>query len=221
MPIVLAGLLLAFLVMLLFGGTELDRGLLMLVYLNAEPRLAVAAELVRVATSPMLLAATGAAGAGWLLVRRHWQNALLLLAITAGGLLLAAYLGSLTAPLRPPPSERILPTQRSPFPNPAAAGGVFVWLSVAFLLARRRPWRTLAVSLIVMLALAVGIFQLAAGAAWPSDVIGGWALGLCWTLLLLWLAGEDLGEGTPRALRHSFREGERHGEPTHRDGPRD
>jgi hypothetical protein len=39
MPVVIAGLILSFLVMLLFGGTEMDRGLLMLFSAGGMPRL--------------------------------------------------------------------------------------------------------------------------------------------------------------------------------------
>jgi len=220
-PIVLAGLLLALLVMLLFGGTELDRGLLMLLHVPGDPTLESAADILAQAASPPALAAMGAAGAGFLLVRRRWRDAVLLVAVTAGVLLLVELLTSLTASLRPLPSERALASQNSPFPHPAAAGAAATWLGLALLLARSRPWRSLWVSLAVISTLAVGTLQLVTGAAWPSDVIGGWALGLFWALLLLWLAGEDLGEGTPRAVRHSPREGEHHGQHPHGHGPTD
>jgi hypothetical protein len=94
MPLVLGGLALAFLVMLLFGGTELDRGLLILINAGERSDLVQAAELVRVASGDIpLMVATGAA-AGWLLLRVSSRTALLLLATTTGGRLLAALLGA-------------------------------------------------------------------------------------------------------------------------------
>lgn len=221
MPIVLAGLLLSFLVMLLFGGTEFDRGLFMLLHVEERPDFATLAAIVEQATRPLVLAAMGGAGVGFLAVRREWRGALLLIAITAGALLLAAYLGNITAQLRPLPGERMADTQTSSFPNQAAAGAAAVWLGLAFLLTRHRPWRTIWAALAVFLALGIGTLQLVAGLAWPSDVIGGWALGLFWPLLLLWLAGADLGDGTPRPVRHSPPKGERHGQHPHRDRPPD
>ena len=203
MPVLLAGLLLAFLVMLLFGGTEFDRGLLMLLHVEEQPNLLTAGAIVEFVTRPLMLAAMGGAGAGFLAVRRQWRDALLLLAITAGALLLAEYLGVVTASLRPSPAERMVPAQTSLFPNAAAAGAAAIWLGLAFLLTRHRPWRTIWASLAVFLALAVGTLQLVNGLAWPSDVIAGWALGLFWALLLLSLGGADLGDGAPRPARHS------------------
>ena len=203
MPIVLAGLLISFLVMLLFGGTEFDRGLFMLLHVENSPDLALAGAIAEQATRPVLLVAMGGAGAGLLAIRRQWRSALLLAAVTAGALLLAAYLGSVTESLRPIAGERIAETQTSLFPNAAAAGAAAVWLGLAFLLTKHRPWRTIWAGLAVLLAVAVGALQLVNGAAWPSDVIGGWALGLFWLLLLLWLAGADLGDGMARPGRPS------------------
>ena len=203
MPIVLSGLLLSFLVMLLFGGTEFDRGLFVLLHVEDKPDLATAGAIVDRVTGPLVLAAMGGAGAGFLAMRRQWQGALLLVAITAGAMVLADYLGSLTASLRPLPAERMAQTQTSSFPNAAAANAAATWLGLAFLLTRHRPWRSVWAGLAVLLALAVGVVQLVNGLAWPSDVIGGWALGLLWPLLLLWLSGTDLGDGTPRPVRRS------------------
>ncbi|WP_166036789.1 phosphatase PAP2 family protein [Sphingosinicella sp. YJ22] len=203
MPIVLAGLLLSFLVMLLFGGTEFDRGLFVLLHAEDRPDLAAAGAIAEQVTGPLVLAAMGGAGAAFLAVRRQWRGALLLIAITTGALVLAEYLGSLTASLRPLPAERMAQTQTSLFPNSAVASAAATWLGLAFLLTRHRPWRPIWAGLAVSLALAVGALELVNGLAWPSDVIGGWALGLFWPLLLLWLAGADLGDGTPRPVRRS------------------
>jgi undecaprenyl-diphosphatase len=198
-PIVLVGLLLSFLVMLLFGGTEFDRGLFMLIHARDGPDLAVAGMIAEQATRPLVLAAMAGAGSGLLVVRRQWRGALLLVAVAAGVLLLAGYLGGVTATLRPLPGERMAETQTSPFPNAAAAGAAAIWLSLAFLLTKHRPWRTIWAGLAVFLAIGVGTLQLLNGLAWPSDVIGGWALGLFWPLLLLWLGGVDLSDGEARA----------------------
>lgn len=221
MPIVLAGLLLSFLVMLLFGGTEFDRGLFLLSHVEDGPDFATAGAIADLVTRPLVLAAMGGAGAGFLALRREWRGAILLVAVTAGALLLAENVGSLTAPLRPLPADRMAATQNSFFPNAATTGSTAVWLALAFLITKHRPWRGIVAGLAVLLALAVGILQLVNGLAWPSDVIGGWALGLFWPLLLLWLAGADLGDGTARPVRHSPPKGERHGKSPHRDGPQD
>lgn len=222
MPVVLAGLLLAALVMLLFGGTELDRGLLLLLGEAAGPQLRqVAAALLTMASPLPVMVATGA-GAGFLLVRGGWRPALLLAACGVGAALLALLLGGATRQLRPGPGEIVYPSQEQLFPDPVALSAAAAALALAFLLTRRMPWRALALYIAAAFALTAGIARLLLGLAWPSDVIGGWAIGLCWTLLLLSMAGEDLGDGTPRPLRHSPRKGEPHDrEPQNRDRPPD
>lgn len=200
MPLVLAGLALAFLVMLLFGGTELDRGLLILLHARERPELTAAAEGIRLATGAIpLMVATGFA-AGWLALRVSSRKALLLLATILGGRLLAALLAAWTLPLRPEAPERILPTQMPVFPDPNAANAAITLLVLAFLVTRQVPARALALLFAFMASIAAGTAQVALGIAWPTDVIGAWAFALCWTLLLLWLAGEDLGDGTARQV---------------------
>lgn len=199
MPVVAFGLLLAFLVMLLFGGTEIDRGLLLLFQTGDRAEWREVAEWVTAASAPAVLLAVGLAGAGALLVRGEWRRAALLLAITLVGGLLAELIGELTVDLRPPVNERLLPTQGQAFPDRAAATAAIVGLSLAVLTARLRPWRGLALHVATWFAVAVGAARVMSGAAWPTDVIGGWAFGLLWTLLLLRLSGEDLGDGPPRA----------------------
>lgn len=220
MPIVLAGLILAVIVMLLFGGTELDRGLLMLLHASAMPRLSQAAQLVTAIASPLALMLAAGAGAGFLLIRTGWQRALLLVAAAVGAQLLTLLIAEATMALRPLSSDHVFPTQGTAFPDGTASNAAATGIALAILLTRRVPWRGIALFAATAFALAAGAGRIMLGVAWPSDVIGGWGVGLFWTLLLLWLAGEDLGDGTPRPVRHSPPKGELHGrESQGRDRP--
>lgn len=208
MPFALIGLALAFAIMLLFGGMELDRGLLLIVYAGGKGQLV---EVARVATefggAAILLPVT-AIGAALLLFRRQWWEAILLLAITLSGRLLVDLLKDWTARVRPEAQNHLVPVDTLAFPSGHAANATMVWLCLALLLPRGDRGRAWAVWAAVWLALAVGVSRVMLGVHWPSDVIGGWAFGLFWTLLLLRLSGQRFDEGTPPPLAHSSPQGD-------------
>jgi undecaprenyl-diphosphatase len=220
-PIVLAGLILSFLVMLLFGGTEIDRGLLILFSSTESPALKEAARILVWGAYPTPLLTAIMAAAAYLFVRSRWREALILLGVTLVGRLLVDGLQEATVGLRPPVNERLLPSQQPGYPSGHAANATITGFAIAFLATRHHPFRSLALLLAAALALSVGAARVMLGASWPSDVIGGWALGIVWTLLLLKLAKEDLSDGTARPLRHSPLKGEAHGKPQDRDGAPD
>jgi undecaprenyl-diphosphatase len=220
-PIVIAGLILSFLVMLLFGGTELDRALLVLFSAGGAPRLERASELAALAAEPLPLLVLAVAGAGAGALRSRWRQGLLLLAVALLGRLLVDSIQGLTEGIRPGIEERLLAPQQGDYPSGHAANATITGFALAFLLTRHYPARALALGAAAAVALLVGMARLVTGAAWPSDVIGAWALGLAWVLLVLRLAGEDLGDGTARPLRHSVSQGETHGKPQDRDRPPD
>ncbi len=199
MPFVLIALALAFLVMLLFGGTPLDRALLTLAGFARQPDLLPYVRGLTELGGAWVLVPAGVAGTIALLVRRAWADAVLLVAITIGGRLLVEGLKIWTGRPRPDIADPQVVTYNLAFPSAHAANSTIVWLSLAFLLTRTRRPRTLAVWAAAWTALAVGFSRVVLGVHWPTDVIGGWALGLCWTLLLLRLAGHEIGDGTPRA----------------------
>jgi undecaprenyl-diphosphatase len=201
MPVVIGGLILSFSIMLLFGGTEFDRALLMLLSAPEAPRWEQAAALIVSAASPTPLLLVTLAGAAYLFIRSRWREALLLLGTALLGRLLVEGLQELGQDFRPGLNERLFPNQQIGFPNGHAANATITGLAVAFLTTRHHPARGLALGAAAACALLVGAGRLLLGASWPSDVIGGWAVGLAWTLLLLRLAGEDLGDGTPRLPR--------------------
>jgi undecaprenyl-diphosphatase len=205
MPLALAGLLLAWAVMLLFGAMEFDRGLLIFFYAGDKPALAAAAAwATALGGGAVLLAATGF-GAGWLLYRRAWRDLALLVGITLSGRLLVELQKQMTARIRPDPQGHLVPVETLAFPSGHAANAAMVWLCLALLLPAGPRIRAAAVWGAVWAALAAGTSRVMLGVHWPSDVIGGWAFGLFWTLLLLRLSGHPLGEGTPLPSAHSVR----------------
>lgn len=221
MPVVIGGLILSFLVMLLFGGTELDRALLVLFGSGETPRLDQAAELAAAAARPAPLLLLVLAGAGLCFFRSQWRHGLLLIGLALLGRLLVDGIQALSESVRPSVDERLLPWQQSSYPSGHAANATITGLALAFLLTRHYPARAIALGLAAACALLVGGARLVTGTAWPSDVIGGWAFGLAWVLLVLRLAGEDLGDGTARPVRHSSLQGESDGKPQDRDRPSD
>jgi membrane-associated phospholipid phosphatase len=211
---VLFGLALTFAVMLAFGGMEFDRGLLLLIYAGGHPSMADAARRLTELGSTNVAVVLTSAGAIWLLIRRELRSALFLLGITLSGRLLVSLLKEWTARVRPDAQGHLVPAESLAFPSGHAANATMVLLCLALLVPTSERARIRAVWAAVWLALAVGVTRIMLGVHWPSDVIGGWAFGLFWTLLFLHLSGlrinePDLGqarilaEGTPPPLAHS------------------
>jgi len=209
MPLALIGLALAWGVMLLFGAMEFDRGLLLFGYAGERPEIVrIARWVTELGGWPATIAAT-AFGAGMLIYRREWRAAALLVGITLSGRLLVALQKDWTARIRPDAQGHLIPVESLAFPSGHAANATIVWLCLALLVPRTPRGRAFAVWGAVWLALAVGLTRVLLGVHWPSDVIGGWAFGLLWTLLLLRLSGQSLGNGTAPGAAHSFPEGGR------------
>ena len=203
MPLALLGLAVAYAVMLVFGGMEFDRGLLLLAYAGDHPRAANAARwLTELGSAELLLPMTGLAAA-WLIWRREWGSAAWLLALTLSGRVLVSLQKDWTARVRPDAQGHLVPVDSLAFPSGHAANATMVLLCLALLLPTSERWRGFAVWVAVWLALAVGLTRVMLGVHWPSDVIGGWAFGLFWTVLLLHLSRLRINEGTPPPLAHS------------------
>lgn len=208
LPLALFALVLAWAVMLLFGGLELDRSLLAVLYGRERRDLAPAARLLTELGSFYVLVPVTAAGALWLAVQRRFRTALLLLLITLSGRLFVELQKVQTARLRPEEHEQLVAVQSLSFPSAHAANSTMVYLGLALLLTSTFPRRAFALWAAAWLALLIGASRIVLGVHWPSDVIAGWAFGLFWTLLLLRLFGHDVSDGTPRPVRHSSREGD-------------
>jgi membrane-associated phospholipid phosphatase len=204
MPIALLGLAVAWAVMLLFGGMELDRGLLLFAYAGENPKIADAARWLTELGGYRVLVPATAIGTAILLFRRDWRAALLLPLITLSGRFLVDWQKIWTDRVRPEEQVHLVQVQSLSFPSAHSANATLVWLCLALLLPRSSRMRTAAIWGAVWLALAIGVSRCLLGVHWPSDVIAGWAFGLFWTILLLRLSGHNLEEGTPGQPAHSW-----------------
>lgn len=164
----------------------------------------LAGEVTSIGDGVPLLAALGllacAARARW----GSWrplQVATLALALAAGA---STALKMAVGRARPPLDGRLIEAHGNSFPSghttAASAGYLGLGLAVAGIAATR--WaRVLAVALSVLAAVAIGWTRIELGVHWPTDVAGGWALGVlaaCTALLLCSRWSVPVGPGTGR-----------------------
>ena len=134
----------------------------------------------------LLLAVALAAGLAFRLTSGRWQPLWLLLAAYGGAELLALMVQVLVR--RPRPSSMLVHANGFAFPSREATAAAGVYGLLAVLAAARTSRWSLRVAAwiatlvgLVLLALA----QLYLGSNWLSDVLGGWALGGLWLVVLL------------------------------------
>jgi len=166
-----------------------DHGLLSALYAGHRPAVAqVAALLTDLGGGPFLLVVTAlAAGAFWILTRRLRPALTLLAATLAGRVLVEVQKWALDRP-RPSAEGHLVSVQSMSFPSGHAANATITYLAIALIAAPLLPsrgWRTTAVGTALLLAAAIGVSRIMLGVHWPSDVYGGWAFGLVWTLAVL------------------------------------
>lgn len=120
--------------------------------------------------------------AAWLWLRGARRNALLLLATTLSGRAAIELIKLLID--RPRPSIDPYPVYVSSqsFPSGHAGNSMITYLALA-LFALPERWRRPGLLAALLLALAIGATRPVLGVHWPSDVVGGWALGILWVLL--------------------------------------
>jgi undecaprenyl-diphosphatase len=126
--------------------------------------------------------------AGWLLIRGHRRRAILLVVIVASERLLVEGMKNIFDRARPDPLGHEVAVHNLAFPSGHSANAMAGWLAIALLAASPRLRRP-AIALALAVAFVTGLCRLVLQVHWPTDVVGGWAFGAGWTLLLVRLFG--------------------------------
>lgn len=124
--------------------------------------------------------------AGLFLALRRSREALLLLASTGSGLLVVDIIKVVVGRQRPPLAMHAVEVANASFPSGHAMLSAIVYLSLATLaghFAQQRRVRIYTLAAGLAATLIVGASRVYLGVHWPTDVIGGWALGAAWAMI--------------------------------------
>jgi undecaprenyl-diphosphatase len=119
----------------------------------------------------------------WLLLQRAWARAALLVGVVVIERMVMDGLKLLLARPRPTFDAHPVLTHSSSFPSGHSANTMAVFLAIALIAVPHRH-RVPAVTAAVIASLLIGVTRPYLGVHWPTDVIGGWALGL----MSIWVA---------------------------------
>jgi undecaprenyl-diphosphatase len=147
--------------------------------------------------SNAILTLVTAAVAGFLLIARQRGAAVMLLISVAMGSLLGTLLKSGFDRPRPDLVPSDIYVHSASFPSGHSMMSAIVYLTLGAWLARMQPRRRLkayVLAVAVLLTVIVGISRVYLGVHWPTDVLGGWAVGAAWALLC-WLVSYRLQRG--------------------------
>jgi undecaprenyl-diphosphatase len=130
-------------------------------------------------------------GAALILARQsRWRDLTAFVAITMGGRLLVELIKLTVGRPRPSFEPYPVPVSSLSFPSGHAGNSMLTLLALALILAPPQ-WRRPAVVAAVIGSMLVGISRPVVGVHWPTDVLGGWMLGIGWTTAcLLWFRRE-------------------------------
>jgi undecaprenyl-diphosphatase len=154
--------------------------------------------------STAVLTLLTASAVGYLLLAGKSRAALAVFFCVGAGQLLSSGLKLLFERARPDLVPHVSTVYTFSFPSGHSTMSAVVFLTLAALLARVEGSRRLSAYLLflgALLAFLVGLSRVYLGVHWPTDVIGGWAIGAAWALLcwvaVLWLQRRGRVEAEP------------------------
>lgn len=133
---------------------------------------------------------------GYLALAGLRRYALLVLGAAVGTELWMTLLKQLYGRPRPTVVKQLDPLETLSFPSGHSMISAALYMTLAVLIARALPHRRLRVFVVAVgagLALLIGLSRVYLGVHYPTDVLGGWTLGLAWALtcgvIARWLGG--------------------------------
>ena len=127
---------------------------------------------------------------GFLLLICHYRHAVQVFLSIAGGTVLVVVLKNTFMRPRPTIVPSMYELESWSFPSGHATTAAVVYLTLGILIARfvsRRRLALYALGTAFFLTVLVGLTRVALGVHYPTDVLGGWTIGLSWALFC-WLA---------------------------------
>jgi len=135
--------------------------------------------------SIVVLAFITLAAAGYLYLARNPTAAWLMLIAVFGGIALNNLLKAAFGRPRP---DLVIPAARvftASFPSGHASLSAITYLTIGVLLARNQPSFAISLYFIMLaafLTLVIGISRIYLGVHYPTDVLGGWCIGVAWAI---------------------------------------
>jgi undecaprenyl-diphosphatase len=126
---------------------------------------------------------------GYLILQKQYSTLFLVLAAVIGGAIIDLELKVIFSRIRPQVVPSLIQEISYGFPSGHSMMSTIIYLSLASLLARLQVrWRDkiYIISLALLLSFMIGISRVYLGVHYPTDVLGGWSLGLAWAALC-WL----------------------------------
>ena len=123
---------------------------------------------------------------GYLLLKRGYSAAALVVLSTAGGYGLSAWLKGLVARERPEVVPHLSQVTSNSFPSGHAMLASIVYLTLGALLAQeaaRKREKIYIIQAALLVVVAIGVSRVLLGVHYPTDVIAGWGAGTAWALV--------------------------------------
>jgi undecaprenyl-diphosphatase len=124
----------------------------------------------------------------YLVVKRLWTAAALVVVVYGVGFYWGSFAQSTIGRVRPPQIDAIIPVPNAySFPSGHSITAMLLYGAIAFLafrIAERRWVRVTVAAVCVFLIVFVGFTRVYLGAHWPTDVIGAWLLGGAWLAVI-------------------------------------
>ncbi|MEW4570779.1 phosphatase PAP2 family protein [Tautonia sp. JC769] len=127
-----------------------------------------------------------ASAVGFLVMDRKGHAAILVLVATVGGQLISSGLKAYYDRPRPEIVPHLMHAARGSFPSGHSLLAAVTYLTIGALMAqmvRRRRLKVFIIGVALVITMMVGVSRVYLGVHYPTDVLGGWTLGLIWATL--------------------------------------
>ena len=139
---------------------------------------------------------------GYFILKKQYNILFLVLVAVIGGAIIDLELKEVFSRIRPQVVPTLILERSYGFPSGHSMMSTIIYLSLASLIARLQVrWREkiYIISAAIFLSFMIGISRIYLGVHYPTDVFGGWSLGLAWAALC-WLVAWYINEKRSKVI---------------------